>query len=638
MTRTAILTSACLAALCLGTACSKARSGTKSATDKRIIVLGIDGMDPVFLEKHWASLPNLARLAKQGEFKRLATTIPPQSPVAWSTFITGLDPAGHGIYDFIHRDPKTLSPFSSMSETTAAGRTLQIGQWVLPLSSGHVESFRKGKAFWQILSEHNIPVNIIRMPTNFPPVDCEGESLSGMGTPDMRGTFGTFTFFTDNPEEKRGIVPGGQIVKVKLENHRIVMHLEGPANTLRKDQAKTAVDLIADVDPSEPVARFEVGGAKVVLRQGEWSGWLRVQFPLIPWLKDASAMVRLYAKQLHPGFQVYVSPINIDPERPELPISDPDTYSATLAKSTGPFYTQGMAEDTAAFRQNIFSRAEYLAQSRLVAEEHLALLRHGIRNFKSGLLFFHFFGVDQNSHMLWGKFDDDLLKTYERVDKELGWVVENGGDATVIVMSDHGFSTFDRAVHVNTFLMREGFLTLTDPTKTGDEELFVNVDWSKTQAYSVGLNCLYLNLMGRERDGAVEQGIEAEDVLKKISARLLEFKDPDTGELVVDTVYAPSKVFKGQRLEHAPDLLIGYKPGFRSSWQTALGAVPKVTVIANTEAWVGDHCIASRFVPGVLISNRKSRAADPQLADITVTLLEEFGAPRGEGMIGKSIY
>lgn len=624
------------AALGLGVVgCGRARSST---TTKKVIVLGIDGMDPQFLERHWDRLPNLDRLRRQGEFKRLATTIPPQSPVAWSTFITGMDPGGHGIYDFIHRDARKMTPFSSMAETSAPGRTLEIGPWVLPLSKGQVQSFRKGKAFWQMLSERGVPVNIIRMPTNFPPVECQGESLSGMGTPDMRGTFGTFSFFTDDPQEKRRQVPGGLIVPVKVEGHRVALRVEGPSNTLRKDQARTAVEITVHVDPAAPAARFETGGEQLILREGEWSGWIKAQFPLIPVLKDAGGMFRIYAKKLRAGFQVYVSPVNIDPELPELPISEPASYSRTLARSAGLFYTQGMAEDTAALRQNVFTREEYLAQSRLVAEEHLALLRHGVRNLKSGLLFFHFFGVDQNSHMMWGKFEKELLATYERVDKEVGWVAENAPDATLIVMSDHGFSTFDRAVHLNSWLMREGFLALTDPSKAGDEELFQHVDWSKTQAYSVGLNGLYLNLAGREREGVVEGGVESEAVLKSIAERLTGFRDPGTGEQVVDTVYAPRTQYRGENLGNAPDLIVGYRPGYRSSWQTALGAVPKETVIPNNEAWMGDHCIAARFVPGVLLSNRKSRAAEPQLADMTVSLLAEFGVERGPGMVGKNIF
>src|SRR5512141_271426 len=83
----------------------------------KLVVIGVDGMDPVFLERHWDELPALRRLRDTGGFRPLRTTTPPQSPVAWSTFITGLEPAGHGIYDFVHRDPKRMSPYSSMDRT-----------------------------------------------------------------------------------------------------------------------------------------------------------------------------------------------------------------------------------------------------------------------------------------------------------------------------------------------------------------------------------------------------------------------------------------------------------------------------------------------------------------------------------------
>jgi len=606
------------------------------AAGKRMIVLGIDGMDPGFLERHWDALPNLRKLSREGEFKRLATTVPPQSPVAWSTFITGMDPGGHGIYDFIHRNPETRMPFSSMAETAASGKTLSIGPYVLPLTQGEVKSFRKGKAFWQVLSERGIPVTILRMPTNFPPVDCEGQSLAGMGTPDMRGTFGTFTFFTNAEKESTRVVPGGRIVRVDLSNHRAVLKVEGPENSLRKDHARTAVEMTVDVDPREPVARFQAGQTRFILKQGEWSEWIKVEFPLIP-MMGAAGMVRVYAKQLQPGFQVYVSPVNIDPERPELPITDPPGYSAELARATGPFYTQGMAEDTAALRQSVFTREEFLAQSRLVAEEHLKILRHGLKNFRDGLLFFHFFGVDQNSHMLWGRHETELLETYKLVDRTLGWVRENAGDAALVVMSDHGFSTFDRSVHLNTWLWKEGFLALDDPANAGNDELFVHVDWSRTQAYSVGLNGLYLNLAGRENDGMVAP-VESELVLKKIVDRLKGFRDPKTGSPVVTTVYAARQTYSQATVETAPDLLVGYSPGYRSSWQTALGAVPKESIEDNNEAWIGDHCIAAQHVPGVLLSNRASRVADPRLEDLTVSVLAYFGVGKTAGMVGRNIY
>jgi predicted AlkP superfamily phosphohydrolase/phosphomutase len=615
---------------------SEARS---AAGGKRIIVLGIDGMDPQFLERHWESLPNLDRLRREGEFKRLGTTTPPQSPVAWSTFITGMDPGGHGIYDFVHRDPQTLAPFSSMGQTAEGGRTLSLGPYVLPLSKGKVVSFRKGEPFWELLAARHIPTTVIRMPTNFPPVECaEDYAVSGMGTPDLRGTFGTFAFFTDDQTQKTRDVPGGHITQVALENHHVTVRIEGPQNSLRKDQAATFVEMRVAVDPAQAVARFEAGDSAFILKQGEWSDWVHAEFPLIPGLKSVAGMFRVYARQLQPHFQIYVSPINIDPYNPDLPITNPASYSRELAQAIGPFYTQGMAQDTSALRQGALDRAQYISQSRQVSLSNLQLLRYGLDHFREGMLFCHFFGVDQDSHMLWGKYEDQLLDTYKMVDQALTWVREKAGDATLIIMSDHGFTTFDRSVHLNTWLMREGFLTLDDPKNVGEQELFAHVDWSRTQAYSVGLNCLYLNLQGRERDGIVAPGTEADFVLGKIAKRLAEFRDPDTGKPVVSSVTLPRKEFHGSMVNSGPDMIIGYMPAYRSSWQTALGAVPAKTVEDNTEEWRGDHCIDARFVPGVLISNRKSRMADPHLYDMTVTLLNEFGVAPGQGMIGHSIY
>ncbi len=147
-------------------ACNRSQSRTY---EKSVIVLGVDGMDPGFLERHWNDLPNLNRLRDKGGLTRLATTTPPQSPVAWSTFITGTDPTEHGLFDFVHRDPSTLQPISSMAEVTAPAHTLEIGPWLLPLSSAQVRSFRSGRSFWEILSAVGIPVTVVSMPTNYLP-------------------------------------------------------------------------------------------------------------------------------------------------------------------------------------------------------------------------------------------------------------------------------------------------------------------------------------------------------------------------------------------------------------------------------------------------------------------------------------
>jgi predicted AlkP superfamily phosphohydrolase/phosphomutase len=631
-----------LAAICIFAAFAEASCRTANvisgAHGKRIVVLGIDGMDPGFLERHWADLPNLDRLREGGEFKRLATTTPPQSPVAWSTFITGMKPTGHGVFDFVERDPDTLLPRSSMGETATGGISLPLGPYLLPLSHGHIETYRKGTPFWKILAAHKVPVTILRMPTNFPPVQCEGcNSLSGMGTPDLRGTFGEFSYYTDAPDRTEGDVPGGDIIRVRVKDGQAFLRVRGPDNSLRKDHAPTFADIHVFVDPANPAARFEADDQTIVLNEGEWSRWLPIRFSLVPWIQSAEGIFRIYLKQVHPHLEVYVSPVNIDPANPDLPISSPDSYSRTLAGALGPFYTQGMPQDTAAYRQHVFTKDEYVAQSREVSRELLEVLRYGLAHFQDGLLFFHFFGVDQNSHMLWGKYENDLLNTYKLVDRTVGWVQKHMGDGTLIVMSDHGFTSFDRAVNLNTWLMKEGFLTLTDPTQAGSDEMFAHVDWSRTKAYSVGLNALYVNQLDRERYGVVAPGEETEAVLKNIRDGLLAFRDPKNGNPVVASAPSPHETDPAIS-DTAPDLIIGYYPGYRSSWQTALGGVPKDLIDDNTDEWRGDHCIAPQFVPGVLLSNRKSKIADPHLYDLTVTMLSEFGISKPSEMIGRPIY
>ncbi|HEV2444858.1 MAG TPA: alkaline phosphatase family protein, partial [Candidatus Sulfopaludibacter sp.] len=626
-------------ALALAASCGR-RHVVRAAHAPEVIVLGIDAMDPVFLERHWNDLPNLARLHSAGSFRKLETVMPPQSPVAWSTFITGADPSVHGIFDFIHRRPRTLEVFSSMSEAVGGGWQIPIGPYLIPLSAGKIETFRKGTPFWEILANHGIPVTVLRMPVNFPPSTGDGdadEQLSGMGTPDLRGTFGTFTYFTDAPGVEKHDVGGGRVVPVKLADHQVPLRIPGPPNSLRRDGADTYVDLSAQVDPDANVARFQVQGASVVLTQGQWSGWLHVKFPLIPALKSAPGMFRLYVKQLHPAFELYVSPVNLDPREPAMPITNPPEFAGELARAVGSFYTQGMPEDTAALREGVFSVDEYLEQSRIVSQEHLRLLEYAVEHASGGLIFFHFFGVDQDSHMLWGRYDDKLLDTYRMVDREIGWVREHAPNALLLVMSDHGFSRFDWAVHVNRWLADHGFMALKNPDDKGAGEGFSNVDWSRTRAYAVGLNGLYLNLTGRERDGIVGP-LDVDSLVADLRKGLQELNNPATGEKAVEEVYRTSELYHGTALDYAPDLLVGYRPGYRGSWQTALGGTPPNEIEPNKDAWLADHCIDSRFVPGVLLSNRKDLAAAPGLADVTASILREYGIQPPRQMAGREIF
>jgi predicted AlkP superfamily phosphohydrolase/phosphomutase len=609
-------------ALALGAGCGARHAGANSP---QVIVIGVDGMDPGFVERHWADLANLAQLRRRGAFARLATTMPPQSPVAWSTFITGLDPAEHGLFDFVHRDPKTLEPFSSMARTDEPRFELPLGPYRIPLSPARVRLLRKGEAFWQILAAQDIPVTVIHMPVNYPPVPA-GEALAGMGTPDLRGTEGTFSDYTDDPMETPGPVDGGVIVRAALANGHAELSIEGPPNSLRKDGKPSSAALTVDVDPERPFARLSVGGETAIVGEGEWSDWIPVDFPLIAHVASARGMVRVFAKQLHPRFELYVSPVNADPEAPALPISFPRRFSRDIAGEIGRYPTLGIPEDTAALRQGVFDLERFLGASRLVLHDEQRFLGESLRHFRRGLLFFYFSSIDQNSHVLWGQHEAELLGFYRAIDRSIGEVVRSVPTAEVMVMSDHGFARFDRAVNLNAWLRDRGWLAM------GDAE---RVDWSRTKAYAMGLNGLYVNLAGRERNGIVRPGAEENALLESVRSSLLAFRDPRDGRTVVETlaaVHAPANA------EVAPDFIVGYAPGYRASWRTALGQTGESEIEDNIDAWIADHCINSADVPGILLTSRPIRVPDPALKDLTVSILALFGAAPGRGMKGRPIY
>ncbi len=548
-----------------------------------LIVLGVDGMDPAFVERHWDALPNLKALRDGGYFGRLRTTNPPQSPVAWSTFITGLDPDQHGIYDFVERDPQTRALFSSMSKTEEPKFVLPLGPYLFPLISAKVHTLRKGKAFWVTLAEHGVPAIVQRMPINYPP-ESAGLALSGMGTPDLLGTLGTFTFFTDDPAENSRDVSGGRIVKIQGPELRI----EGPPNPLRKDHA--VISVVMRLDVANNIGHIKLGDQSVQLRQGEWSKWLTAEFVLIPQVSSVRGMVRVFAKQLHPGLEIYVSPINLDPTKPALPISYPADFSEKFA----PYSTLGIPEDTSALRQEVLNLAEFREQAELVFREETKLLDDSLRQFKGGFLFFYFSSVDQNSHVLWGKHEDELLKVYREIDGCVGEVRRREPAARLMVISDHGFTTFDRAVNLNTWLKQNGF---------GED------------SYAVGLNELFAK---RKR---------------MVSEKLLAWRDPDNGRKVIDTVTEthPSAENRGV----APDLLVGYAAGYRASWGTALGETSETLIDDNNDAWIGDHCVDPDIVPGVLFSSEKIQPQAPRLQDVTAAVLRRFGIGAPPGYHGR---
>jgi len=384
-------------------------SGKSGDIEKKLIVIGFDGMDPKILRKLIAQgeLPNFKALSETGDFRELATSIPPQSPVAWSNFITGMNPGGHGIFDFIHRDPKTMFPYLSTSKTEVAETTITLGDWVIPLSSGKVKLLRQGKAFWEYLTENGVTSTIFRLPANFPTVQGEAHQLSGMGTPDMQGTYGTFSYYTDEKGDKFEDISGGVVFPVSVADNSFKSTLPGPKNTFKKDSPEIKVEFEVYIDPENPVAKIKVQDNEIILKQGEWSEWITIEYEIIPYIEKAKGIAKFYLKEIRPNVKLYVTPVNIDPEDPALPISNPESYSKELAKAIGPFYTQGIPEDTKALSEGVLNDTEFLDQADIVFGEELDMLDYELARFKKGLLFFYIGRTDQLSHMFWRTMDPE---------------------------------------------------------------------------------------------------------------------------------------------------------------------------------------------------------------------------------------
>jgi len=645
-----------LVGVILGVLFVRVHSAESHAQKKKLLILGIDGLDPQLLRQFMneRKLPNFAALASHGSFLPLQTSIPPQSPVAWSNLITGMNPGGHDIFDFIHRDPATLTPYFSTSQVKPATHNLRLGKWIIPLSEGEVLLLRQGRAFWQYLDERKIPVTVFRIPSNFPPVPNKGNTFAGMGTPDLLGGYGTFSFHTDDPIFTPGPVNGGVIYPVQVAGDHIEGQLHGPANTLHKENPEVIIPFAIDRDPSEPVARFSVQDQRFVLREREWSPWIRLHFTLIPGLQSITGICRFYLKEVRPQFDLYVSPINIDPSDPALPISTPQDYARELSRDLGSFYTQGIAEDTKALTSGLLSDDEYLEQAHIVFEEQRSLFEHELPRFRAGLFFFYFSSLDLNQHMFWRATDPKspaynlelnakhgrvLEDYYREMDGILGRALRIAdANTTVLVVSDHGFAPFRRSFSLNTWLMEKRYLVLRAGTHAQSRDIFHDVDWSRTRAYGLGLNGLYVNLSGREKNGTVKPGAEADALQREIVEGLEAVRDPINNVQVVTRVDRAAEAYSGPFTTQAPDLIVGYNRGYRVGWDSVLGGIPTQVIEDNTQPWSGDHCMDYTKVPGAVLSNRAILLDNPSLTDIAPTVLSEFGIPRPATMRGHSIF
>jgi predicted AlkP superfamily phosphohydrolase/phosphomutase len=593
----------------------------------RLIIVGFDGMDPV-LAQQWmddGSLPNFQRLADVGQFQPLATSNPPQSPVAWSGFATGTDPGQHGIYDFLRRDPADYSPAFSISESFPPDSVLSLFGMELPLDSGSIVNRRIGTTFWTDAEAAGGRATVLRVPVTFPPDDIH-RMMSGMGVPDLLGTQGTYTLFTTRPTAASTTTNTRAVrMRPNREGH-IETKLEGPTHPLKPGAGPLHALLTLDREGDR--VRIHLGDGDFTLAQGEWSDWVTVDFSYFG-PASVSGMVRLHLVSAYPRVQLYVSPIHIDPRNPVVPLSSPPDYVEDLADRFGLFHTIGMPEETWSLNEGHISDTAFLDMIRATLKERETFFFDALNRRDSDLVVSVFVQTDRVSHMFYRGIDPEhplyadtdsearnaIHWIYREADRILGRTMEQmQPDDRLLVLSDHGFAPFRRAVHLNHWLAKKGLLSFRNG-KSVSGIGFADVDWSKTRAYAIGLNSIFINRLGRESGGIVDDR-EARQIKKRIMSELPQLTDGKDGPQLVTQVFDAENIYSGNANNDAPDLVVGYAPGYRASWQTTLGGVPAKLLEDNARKWSGDHCIAPDGVPGVLFTSFRPEFPINNLPDI----------------------
>ncbi len=617
-----------------------------AARVKRVVVLGLDGQDPELTEQYMREglLPNFSRLKEQGTFVPLQTTLLAESPVAWTSFQTGCNPGKHRIFDFLVPNRKSYLPELCSARVDPPKRTLPLGPFRIPLGKPNIQARRRSQPFWKVLGDHGIFSTVLRVPITFPAEKFNGVLLSAMSVPDLKGSQGTYYYFSNDAEEEERLVPNmssGERIRLDVRDGVGRANIQGPENSLRAEGGELTlpVEVRPHGDPSD--AELKIGNDVYPLPHREYTPWIELRFKAGLGI-TVRGIVRFYLLETSPHIKLYMTPINIDPDGPALPISHPFTYAVYLSKTQGRYATLGLAEDTSALNEGVVDEDAFLKQTYLIHAERERMFFDALEKTTRGAVVCVFDITDRLQHMFFRHLDEnhpanagrdntthrDAIRTlYQQMDDLVGRTMDALDDDTVLfVMSDHGFKPFRRSVNLNSWLYTHGFLALKNGGPTGGD-MFQDVDWSKTRAYAVGFGGIYLNLSGREAHGVVSPGSEADAVKREISDGLKELYDDKEQTHPVREVYDSAEVYSGPYVAEAPDLIVGFQPGHRAGWLSVTGGVSIDEIEDNVRPWSGDHNFNPPDVPGMLFSNRNITAEKPGIMDIGPTVLDLFGVP-----------
>ena len=647
-------------------------------------------MDPRLVQK-WmdeGKLPNMQKIARGGSGVRpLGTTHSPESPTAWASFATGVNAGKHNIYDFLVRDTGTYLPDLGMVHREPAHFILNY----ITISRPEIKSIRGGTSFWVTAGKAGVRTSELTVPVTFPPEEVpNGEMLSGLPLPDIRGTMGTFYYFgTDLSRYEEGNTEFGGILKrLVFDADTAQTELVGPPNPIVRQQirelraqhpqgdgSETDKMRLAELEAREDVrlpvtihwnkagksATIEIGDSSIHLAEHEWSKWINLDFS-INMLLRVHGMAQLYLISAGPELQLYISPVNFKPDAPPTPMSYPPSFSADLFERLGPYRTLGWAEATWPLNEDRIDEKVFMDDLFRAFDDRAQVILQRLDTKQWDLLVGVIESTDRVQHMMWrlldpqhpmydkalaARYGDSIERVYRKCDEFVGEVMQRVDPSTLIVIvSDHGFHSFRQSVNLNTWLVQEGFMAI-QGQQPGDKKLqdlfgggtfWENVDWAHTKAYAMGLGQIYLNRKGREGQGIVTDA-DATQIEADLANRLMTMTDPKTHQRMVDAVYKREDIYKGPFFDNASELQVGLADGYRVSWQSTLGGAPPGIVYPNMKKWSGDHgSYDYKQTSGVLISSRKLESADPNIMDIAPTVLKYFGVPIPSDIDGKPLF
>ncbi|HBL32090.1 MAG TPA: hypothetical protein DD490_35145 [Acidobacteria bacterium] len=550
----------------------------------------------------------------------------------------------------------------------AAGGTGVAADRLLPKERPVAVNRQHGETFWALLGKQGKRVQVMRIPVTFPAVAYpQGKLLTGLGTPDLSGRIGKPFYFTSELffQPKGGGDFSLEVVELVDNKGVIDTEIKGPPNELFPEESEfIKIPMKLTVPEDKKSLQIQVSGNDLTLKPGEWSDWVRFTFPFNRIIK-VQGIGRFRVLSVEPEVRLYLSPIQFDPENlpPGFAITTPDSFIDELTGHHGLFKTMGWMIDTWSISNGTVPEEVFLEDVKMTVDKEREILSGELDRAADWDVLVHYFEfTDRVQHMMFRFFDPkhplwteegskkwagSILESYQQMDAIVGEVMQKMPPGTkLMIVSDHGFASFRRSMNYNTWLAKNGFMTLTgeDPNRKNLEDLFdqgdffVNVDWSKTKAYALGLGQVYINLKGREAKGIVEPGAEYEQVAQAIKQGLESFVDEETGEKPVAYVFTREEAYGTYDPVLIPDLIPSNNAGFRVGWQDSLGGIGKTIVEPNTEIWSGDHCsVYPPLVEGILFANFKLDGTSANMGDVMPTILDLYQVKSAEKLDGRSL-